>query len=40
MKSHVAIDDATRLAYVKMPQDENQAMTVGFLMRSVALLEP
>ena len=33
---HVAIDDATRLAYVEVLADEQQATAVGFLSRSVA----
>jgi transposase InsO family protein len=32
----VAIDDATRLAYVEVLPDEKQATTVGFLLRAVA----
>jgi len=35
-KAHVAIDDATRLAYVQVLPDKNQATTVGFLLRAVA----
>ena len=35
-KAHVAIDDATRLAYVEVLPGENQAATVGFLLRAVA----
>ena len=35
-KAHVAIDDATRLAYVEVLPDEKQATTVGFLLRAVA----
>ena len=31
-KAHVAIDDATRLAYVEVLPDEKQATTVGFLL--------
>ncbi len=36
-KVHVAIDDATRLAYVEVLPDEKQATTVGFLLRAAAL---
>ena len=35
-KAHVAIDHATRLAYVEVLPDEKQASTVGFLLRAVA----
>ena len=35
-KAHVAIDDATLLAYVEVLPDEKQATTVGFLLRAVA----
>jgi len=35
-KAHVAIDDATRLAYVQVLPDEKQATTVSFLLRAVA----
>jgi len=35
-KAHVAIDDATRWAYVEVLPDEKQAATVGFLLRAVA----
>ena len=35
-KAHVAIDDATRLAYVEVLPDKKQATTVGFLLRAVA----
>ncbi len=35
-KAHVAIDDATRLAYVEVQPDKKQATTVGFLLRGVA----
>ena len=35
-KAHVAIDDATRLAYVEVLPDEKLATTVGFLLRAVA----
>ena len=34
-KVHVAIDDATRLAYVEVVPDEQKATTVGFLARAV-----
>ena len=34
-KVHVAIDDATRLAYVEVLPDEQQSTTVGFLVRAV-----
>ena len=33
---HVAIDDATRLAYVEVLEDEKAATAVGFLRRAVA----
>jgi len=32
----VAVDDATRLAYIKVFPDEQQATTMGFLMRAVS----
>ena len=32
---HVAIDDATRVAYVEVRPDEQKATTVGFLARAV-----
>jgi transposase InsO family protein len=32
---HVAVDDATRLAYVEVLPDEQQSTTVGFLVRAV-----
>jgi hypothetical protein len=32
---HVAIDDATRLAYVEVLADEQQATAIGFLTRAV-----
>jgi hypothetical protein len=35
-KAHVAIEDATRLAYAEVLPDEKQATTVGFLIRAVA----
>ena len=35
-KAHMAIDEATLLAYVKVLPDEKQATTVGFLLRAVA----
>jgi transposase InsO family protein len=35
-KAHVAVDDATRLAYVEVLPDEQKATTVGFLLRAVA----
>ncbi|MFQ6540322.1 hypothetical protein ACLNEE_16700, partial [Aphanothece stagnina RSMan2012] len=35
-KVHVAIDDATRLAYVEVLPDEKAPTTVGFLSRAVA----
>jgi transposase InsO family protein len=35
-KAHLAIDDATRLAYAEVLPDEKQATTVGFLIRAVA----
>ena len=34
-KAHVAVDDATRLAYVEVLPDEKQETTVGFLLRAV-----
>jgi hypothetical protein len=34
-KVHVAVDDATRLAYVEVLPDEQQSTTVGFLVRAV-----
>jgi transposase len=34
-KAHVAVDDATRLAYVEVLPDEKKATTVGFLARAV-----
>lgn len=34
-KDHVAVDDATRLAYVEVLPDEQKAITVGFLARAV-----
>jgi len=33
---HVAIDDATRLAYVEVLADEQQGRAIGFLSRAVA----
>lgn len=30
-KAHVAIDDAARMAYVEVEQDEKKATTVGFV---------
>lgn len=33
--SHVAIDDATRLAYVQVLEDEQQGAAMGFLNRAV-----
>ena len=35
-KAHVAVDDATRLAYVEVLPDEQKATTVGFLVRAVS----
>jgi hypothetical protein len=32
-KAHVAVDDATRMAYVVVVPDEQKATTVGFLVR-------
>lgn len=32
---HVAIDDATRLAYVEVLSDERKATTTGFLLRAL-----
>ena len=34
--AHVAVDDATRLAYVEVLPDEQQATTVGCLVRAVS----
>lgn len=34
-KVHVAVDDATRLAYVEVLPDEKKGTTVGFLLRAV-----
>ena len=33
---HVAIDDATRIAYVEVLADEQQATAIGFMSRAVA----
>ena len=38
-KADMAIDDSTRLAYVKVLPDEKQATTVGFLLRAVVWLD-
>lgn len=35
-KAHVAIDNATRLAYVEVLPDEKQTTTVSFLLSAVA----
>jgi transposase InsO family protein len=35
VKAHMAVDDATRLAYVEVLPDEQKATTVGFLVRAV-----
>ena len=35
-KPHVAVDDATRLAYVEVLPDEQKATTVGFMLRAVS----
>jgi len=35
-KAHVAIDDATRLAYAEVLPDEKEATRVGFLIRAMA----
>ena len=35
-KAHVAVDDATWLAYVEVLPDEQKATTVGFLVRAVS----
>ncbi len=35
-KAHVAVDDATRLAYVEVLPDAQKATTVGFLVRAVS----
>jgi len=35
-KAHVGVDEATRLAYVEVLPDEQQATTVGFLVRAVS----
>ena len=37
-KVHVAVDDATRLAYVEVLADEQQATAIGYLSRAVAWL--
>ena len=37
---HVAVDDATRLAYVEVLDDEKGTTAAGFLRRAVALLPP
>ena len=37
-KEQVAIDDATRLAYVEVLPDEQKAITVGFQARAVGWL--
>jgi hypothetical protein len=36
---HVAIDDATRLAYVELLTDEKAVTAIGFLRRAVAFLK-
>jgi transposase InsO family protein len=36
---HVAIDDATRLAYVEVLSDEKAVTAIGFLRRAVAFFE-
>ncbi|HWI71037.1 MAG TPA: hypothetical protein VNT55_03710 [Baekduia sp.] len=36
---HVAIDDATRLAYVEVLDDEKALTAIGFLRRAVAFFE-
>jgi transposase InsO family protein len=36
---HVAIDDATRLAYVELLEDEKALTAIGFLRRAVAFFE-
>ncbi len=33
---HVCVDDATRLAYAEVLQDEKAATAIGFLRRAVA----
>jgi hypothetical protein len=35
-KAHVAVDDATRLAYVEVLPDEQNPTTVGFVVRAVS----
>jgi len=35
-KAHLAVDEATRLAYVEVLPDEQKATTVGFLVRAVS----
>jgi hypothetical protein len=35
-KAHMAVGDATRLAYVEVLPDEQKATTVGFLVRAVS----
>src|SRR5213079_245146 len=36
---HIAIDDATRLAYVELLDDETAATAIGFLCRAIAFFE-
>src|SRR6202042_2971597 len=36
---HVAVDDATRLAYVEVLPDEKATTSVGFLSRAIAFYE-
>jgi transposase InsO family protein len=35
-KVHVAVDDATRLAYVEVLADEQKPTVIGFLSRAIA----
>jgi hypothetical protein len=36
---HIAIDDATRLAYVELLADEKAVTAIGFLRRAVTFVE-
>lgn len=36
---HVAVDDATRLAYVEVPPDEKATTAIGFLRRAIAFYQ-
>jgi hypothetical protein len=35
-KVHLAVDNATRLAYVEVPADEQKPTVIGFLSRAIA----